>query len=105
MTGNPIPQLGFGSETQDGVYLLDKLNGLHKELGFSEYTSGEKSKIDVFFITAALMIGTAGLPHVIVRFFTVKKLVMQENLLDGLFYLLLYFTQQLLQLQFLPEQI
>ena len=73
MTGNPIPQLGFGSETQDGVYLLDKLNGLHKELGFSEYTSGKKSKIDVFFITAALMIGTAGLPHVIVRFFTVKK--------------------------------
>ena len=53
MTGNPIPQLGFGSETQDGVYLLDKLNELHKELGFSEYTSGEKSKIDVFFITAA----------------------------------------------------
>ena len=53
MTGNPIPQLGFGSETQDGVYLLDKLNGLHKELGFGEYTSGEKSKIDVFFITAA----------------------------------------------------
>ncbi len=73
MTGNPIPQLGFGSETQDGVYLLDKLNVLHKELGFGEYTSGEKSKIDVFFITAALMIGTAGLPHVIVRFFTVKK--------------------------------
>ena len=73
MTGNPIPQLGFGSETKDGVYLLDKLNGLHEELGFSEYTSGEKSKIDVFFITAALMIGTAGLPHVIVRFFTVKK--------------------------------
>ena len=73
LTGNPIPQLGFGSETQDGVYLLDKLNGLHEELGFSEYTSGEKSKIDVFFITAALMIGTAGLPHVIVRFFTVKK--------------------------------
>ena len=73
MTGNPIPQLGFGSETQNGVYLLDKLNGLHKELGFSEYTSGEKSKIDIFFITAALMIGTAGLPHVIVRFFTVKK--------------------------------
>ena len=73
MTGNPIPQLGFGSETQDGVYMLDKLNELHKELGFSEYTSGKKSKIDVFFITAALMIGTAGLPHVIVRFFTVKK--------------------------------
>ena len=73
MTGNPIPQLGFGSESTDGIYLLDKLNGLHEELGFSEYTSGSKSTLDVFLITAALMIGTAGLPHVIVRFFTVKK--------------------------------
>ncbi len=73
MTGNPIPQLGFGSRGEDGVYLLDKLDGLHRELGFHEYTSGSKSKIDVFFITAALMVGTAGLPHVIVRFFTVKK--------------------------------
>ena len=73
MTGNPIPQLGFGSESVDGVYLLDKLNGLHEELGFNEYTSGSKSTLDVFLITAALMIGTAGLPHVIVRFFTVKK--------------------------------
>ena len=73
MTGNPIPQVGFGSESTDGVYLLDKLNGLHQELGFSEYTSGSKSTLDVFLITAALMIGTAGLPHVIVRFFTVKK--------------------------------
>ena len=73
MTGNPIPQLGFGSTGSDGVYLLDKLDGLHRELGFHEYTSGSKSKIDVFFITAALMVGTAGLPHVIVRFFTVKK--------------------------------
>ena len=73
MTGNPIPQLGFGSESTDGVYLLDKLNGLHQELGFSEYTSGSKSTLDIFLITAALMIGTAGLPHVIVRFFTVKK--------------------------------
>jgi len=73
MTGNPIPQLGFGSTGTDGVYLLDKLNGLHQELGFHEYTTGSKSKIDVFFITAALMVGTAGLPHVIVRFFTVKK--------------------------------
>ena len=73
MTGNPIPQIGFGSESVDGFYLLDKLNGLHQELGFSEYTSGSKSKLDVFLITAALMIGTAGLPHVIVRFFTVKK--------------------------------
>ena len=73
MTGNPIPQLGFGSQSADGVYLLEKLNGLHEELGFSEYTSGSKSTLDVFLITAALMIGTAGLPHVIVRFFTVKK--------------------------------
>jgi len=73
MTGNPIPQLGFGSESTDGVYLLEKLNGLHEELGFSEYTSGSKSTLDVFLITAALMIGTAGLPHVIVRFFTVKR--------------------------------
>ncbi len=73
MTGNPIPQIGFGSSGADGVYLLDKLDGLHRELGFHEYTTGSKSKIDVFFITAALMVGTAGLPHVIVRFFTVKK--------------------------------
>ena len=73
MTGNPIPQLGFGGKVEEGVYLLDKLDGLHRELGFHEYTSGSKSTIDVFFITAALMVGTAGLPHVIVRFFTVKK--------------------------------
>lgn len=73
MTGNPIPQLGFGSTGADGIYLLDKLDGLHRELGFHEYTSGSKTKLDVFFITAALMVGTAGLPHVIVRFFTVKK--------------------------------
>tara|TARA_B110000116_G_scaffold268881_1_gene283750 strand:+ start:488 stop:2131 length:1644 start_codon:yes stop_codon:yes gene_type:complete len=73
MTGNPIPQLGFGSQGHDGMYLLDKLDGLSTELGFHEYTSGSKSMLDVFFITAALMVGTAGLPHVIVRFFTVKK--------------------------------
>lgn len=73
MTGNVIPQLGFGGVDEQGVYLLDKLDDLHRELGFSEYTSGSKSKLDVFFITAALMVGTAGLPHVIVRFFTVKK--------------------------------
>ena len=73
MTGNPIPQIGFGSEGADGVFLLEKLDGLSRELGFHEYTTGSKSKLDVFFITAALMIGTAGLPHVIVRFFTVKK--------------------------------
>ncbi|MCP4882712.1 MAG: cation acetate symporter [Flavobacteriales bacterium] len=73
MTGIPIPQLGFGSAGEDCIYLLDKLDGLHRDLGFHEYTSGSKSKLDVFFITAALMVGTAGLPHVIVRFFTVKK--------------------------------
>ena len=73
MTGNPIPQLGFGGADENGIYLLDKLDGLHRDLGFAEYTSGSKSKLDVFFITAALMVGTAGLPHVIVRFFTVKK--------------------------------
>ncbi len=75
VTGNPIPQLGFGSTVSGtgGVYLLDKLDGLHKALGFAAYTAGTKSTIDVFFITAALMVGTAGLPHVIIRFFTVPK--------------------------------
>jgi cation/acetate symporter len=73
VTGYVVPQLGFGSTGADGVYLLDKLDGLHRELGFHEYTSGSKSMLDVFCITMALMVGTAGLPHVIVRFFTVKK--------------------------------
>jgi len=73
MTGNPIPQMGFGGTLSDGTYLLDKLDGLQTELGFAEYTSGTKSMIDVFAITCALMVGTAGLPHVIVRFFTVPK--------------------------------
>ena len=73
VTGNIVPQLGFGSRGVDGIYLLDKLDGLHHELGFHEYTSGSKSMFDVFCITLALMVGTAGLPHVIVRFFTVKK--------------------------------
>ncbi|MCU0352059.1 MAG: cation acetate symporter [Flavobacterium sp.] len=75
MTGNPVPQLGMGGTVADGsgTYLLDKLNSLQADLGFNEYTSGSKSMIDVFAITLALMVGTAGLPHVIVRFFTVKK--------------------------------
>ena len=75
MTGNPIPQLGFGSEISDGTstYLLDKLDNLNVELGFNEYTENTKPLIDIFAITLALMVGTAGLPHVIVRFFTVKK--------------------------------
>lgn len=73
MTGNPIPQMGFGATDENGISLLNKLDRLHAELGFAEYTSGSKSTLDIFFITAALMLGTAGLPHVIVRFFTVKK--------------------------------
>jgi cation/acetate symporter len=75
LTGNVIPQIGFGAEVKgdEGVFLLDKLNGLNTELGFAAYTNGQKSTIDVFFIAAALMVGTAGLPHVIIRFFTVPK--------------------------------
>ena len=74
LTGHVIPQLGFGS-TLEGTdtFLLDRLDGLNQELGFAAYTSGSKSTFDVFCITAALMIGTAGLPHVIVRFFTVPR--------------------------------
>ena len=72
MTGNPVPQLGFGSTLVDSsVYLLDKLDQVTVDLGFNEYTQNSKSVIDIFCITAALMFGTAGLPHVIVRFFTV----------------------------------
>ncbi len=73
ITGNPIPQLGLGATDESGVYLLDRLNGLHEALGFDKYTDGSKATIDVFFITAALMLGTAGLPHVIIRFYTVRK--------------------------------
>ncbi|RKR07136.1 cation/acetate symporter [Maribacter vaceletii] len=73
MTGNPIPQLGMGGKVEGGTFLLDKLDALHTQLGFNEYTGGTKSTWDVFAITLALMAGTAGLPHVIVRFFTVPK--------------------------------
>jgi cation/acetate symporter len=74
ITGNPIPQLGLGGVDQaSGIALLERLNGLHAELGFAPYTSGTKSTLDVFFITAALMVGTAGLPHVIIRFYTVPR--------------------------------
>lgn len=78
MTGHILPQTGFGATIADGVpgsgeFLLERLDGLSTELGFAEYTEGVRSKVDVFFITAALMVGTAGLPHVIVRFFTVPK--------------------------------
>ncbi|MGY5617614.1 sodium:solute symporter family protein [Vibrio cincinnatiensis] len=74
MTSNPIPQLGFGSTLSGSdEYLLTRLDGLTQELGFTAYTDGTKSMVDVFFICAALMVGTAGLPHVIIRFFTVPK--------------------------------
>lgn len=74
MTGNVFPQIGMGSTvTGSEVYLLDKLDGLTTELGFTPYTDGSKSMVDVFFICAALMVGTAGLPHVIIRFFTVPR--------------------------------
>lgn len=74
MTGNIFPQIGMGSTvTGSEVYLLDKLDGLTTELGFTPYTDGSKSMVDVFFICAALMVGTAGLPHVIIRFFTVPR--------------------------------
>ncbi|MFD0862210.1 sodium:solute symporter family protein [Sungkyunkwania multivorans] len=73
MTGNPIPQIGMGGKVEGGAFLLDKLDTLHTQLGFNEYTDGTKSTWDVFAITLALMVGTAGLPHVIVRFFTVPK--------------------------------
>ncbi|AWW73764.1 cation acetate symporter [Erythrobacter sp. KY5] len=75
LTGNPIPQIGLGSEVQDGsgMYMLERLDNVLVDLGFNQYTAGSKSTIDMFCITMALMVGTAGLPHVIVRFFTVPK--------------------------------
>ena len=73
ITGNPIPQLGLGTVSAEGTSVLTKLDNILQDLGFSPYTSGVKSSIDVFAITAALMFGTAGLPHVLVRFFTVPK--------------------------------
>jgi len=96
MTGNPIPQLGFGGtlEGEGGVYLLDRLDGLMTDLGFAAYTEGSKPTIDIFFITAALMVGTAGLPHVIIRFFTVPK-VKDARISAGyalIFIVLLYST-------------
>ena len=74
MTGNPVPQMGFGAKGSDGVYLLEKLNQLSVDLGFDAYTHIDQiNLVNMFFITAALMFGTAGLPHVIVRFFTVPR--------------------------------
>ncbi len=86
LTGNPIPQLGMGSTisadgaarlndvTTQGKYMLDVLNNIQKDLGFSAYTNGARPRIDVWFITMSLMIGTAGLPHILIRFFTVPKM-------------------------------
>jgi cation/acetate symporter len=95
LTGNPIPQIAFGSEVAgSGTALLDKLDDIVTSLGFNQYTSGAKSRIDVFCITMALMVGTAGLPHVIVRFFTVPK-VRDARLSAGwalLFIAILYTT-------------
>ncbi len=96
MTGIPVPQIGFGSTLSDGsgMYLLDRLDGLTEELGFGRYTDGRKSTLDVLAITGALMVGTAGLPHVIVRFYTVPK-VRQARSSAGwalLFIALLYTT-------------
>lgn len=96
MTGNPIPQFGMGSTVNDGsgMYLLDKLDKTLIDLGFGAYTEGKKSMIDVFAITAALMLGTAGLPHVIVRFFTVKKVsdARKSGLYAIIFIAILYTT-------------
>jgi cation/acetate symporter len=96
LTGIPIPQIGFGASLSDGsgTHLLEHLDTLSRDLGFDAYTVGRKSTIDVFFITAALMVGTAGLPHVIVRFYTVRK-VAQARASAGfalLFIALLYTT-------------
>lgn len=94
MTGNFIPQLGMGSQGADGIYLLKKLDTLMVDLGFTEYTKGTKATIDVFAITAALMLGTAGLPHVIVRFFTVPKVsdARKSGLFAIIFIAILYTT-------------
>ena len=95
LTGNAIPQLGFGGEllNEPGVTLLDKLDGLSTELGFDKYTTGKKGTMDTFFITMALMVGTAGLPHVIVRFFTVPKVSdARKSGLYALFFIAILYT-------------
>ena len=93
LTGHAVPQIGLGSKMADGQYVLDKLDGLHRDLGFALYTEGSKSTLDVFCITAALMVGTAGLPHVIIRFFTVPR-VRDARLSAGyaLFFIAILYT-------------
>jgi len=95
MTGNPVPQLGFGSTLvgESGSYLLERLDGLSTALGFTAYTVGSKGTLDVLCITAALMIGTAGLPHVIVRFFTVPNVAdARRSAGYALFFIALLYT-------------
>ncbi len=95
MTGNIIPQLGFGGTLADGSgdFLLDRLNGLSRDLGFHLYTDGSKATIDVFCIAAALMIGTAGLPHVIVRFYTVPRVAAARSSAGwALFFIAILYT-------------
>ena len=96
MTGNIIPHIGFGSELNPeygGGYLLDRLDGLNQELGFTAYTESIRSKLDVFFITAALMLGTAGLPHVIIRFFTVPNVrAARKSALYALIFIAILYT-------------
>lgn len=96
MTGNPVPMIGFGSELleEPGVHLLQKLDQLSVEFGFNEYTKGSRNTVDMVFITFSLMVGTAGLPHVIVRFFTVPKVSdARKSALYALFFIgILYLT-------------
>ena len=74
LTGNPIPQFGLGGTMADGTYLLDKLDQVVTDLGFKDFTTDKRlSSLNMFFYTLSLMIGTAGLPHVIMRFFTVRS--------------------------------
>ncbi|MEE9170302.1 MAG: sodium:solute symporter family protein, partial [bacterium] len=94
LTNNILPQVGFGSHLNGSeTYLLDRLDGLNRELGFSAYTTSVKGKLDIFCITAALMVGTAGLPHVIIRFFTVPR-VSDARLSAGyaLFFIAILYT-------------
>ncbi|MEO0960943.1 MAG: sodium:solute symporter family protein [Pseudomonadota bacterium] len=95
VTGNPIPQLGLGSTMADGsgMSVLAKLDATLVDLGFTAYTEGSKAVIDVFAITFALMVGTAGLPHVIVRFFTVPKVSdARKSALWALIFIALLYT-------------
>jgi len=103
LTNNPVPQIGFGSELAgeigsriangESITLLDKLDQLNEDLGFAKYTDGSRSKIDMFMIAMALMVGTAGLPHVIIRFYTVPKVRdARKSALWALFFIAILYT-------------